>query len=151
MSAKKKARVVPDKPVELDETPEPNMISYQASADATAEFKTSKKTKSTYKSHVNRYKEFCKVFDLNSLDSEGEVKIPIEWDTVKGFIGKTVEPANKRYEYSCPEDIPKTMRQPYSASNLGGFKSAIVDLYTRKRMKLDDRTNAEWEAEIGIL
>ena len=39
------------------------MFTYQESADATAKFKYSKK-KSTYNSHVNRYKEFCKVFEV---------------------------------------------------------------------------------------
>ena len=123
------------------------MDAYLASADATAQFKTTKKA--TYNSHIKQYKDYCMAHDPESLNSEGEVIIPIKWNTIKGFIGKKVETANKRNSCSGPEEIPESTRQPYSSSHLGGFKSAIVDLYTRNRKKIDEEVNTQWKYKIG--
>ena len=62
MSTKKRNRVI----AETDDAGN-NMDAYLASADATAEFKTTTKTKATYKSHIKQYKDFCMYVSFRRL------------------------------------------------------------------------------------
>jgi hypothetical protein len=100
-------------------------------------------TKRTYSSKITKFKEWLVEKHPDGLDDDMEVIIPVADNIFKDFLGHLFTPAHERAKCISPEDIPPGEADPYSATTIKGYRSAIVDLYTSQSLTVDPRLNVE--------
>jgi hypothetical protein len=125
-------KAVADRDVFLDGT------DAAAIAVSMADKKTKESTKKNY-SYKHKYvvEYLGKHSPSDLLEEGGEIKIPMD-DVLKSFFGYIMASAFARAKLKSPDEIPDGEPDPWSVSQITGFKSAIVSLYTAKNMKLGE-------------
>jgi hypothetical protein len=130
--------------VEINDT---NLTNDELAEDMTSK-KTKKSTKDAYKLKIRTFVEWCRKNRPDSLDSLGDVIIPMEIGVVTQFFGYLSIPVVNRSKISSSEQIPEKEEDPPSYSTLTTYRSALVDLYSQKNLKVSD----EWNTRVkGIL
>ena len=93
--------------------------------------KTKERTKSNYGGKLNQIKEY---FEANHPEAlvEGEVVAPIPSEPLMNFFSYIFIGAHERGKLAGPDFIPPGDPDPYSTSQVKGYRSAVVFLYTEK-------------------
>jgi hypothetical protein len=96
-------------------------------------------TKDNYKSHIKKLIAFLQENHPECLDEDLKVILPVNEDVFMTYMASNVTQATERLKYvkeplNCPPGIP----EPFASSNISGCRSALVDLYTQKDMKLSE-------------
>jgi hypothetical protein len=117
----------------------------EASAQFVSDQRTSAKTKSTYKSHLKMFVDYMSNHFPDSV-ADGKLVLPLTWEAVLSFNGFVASAAYARAKFTCPNDIPPDIPEPYSSSHLSGFKSAVVDVYKKAGIRIDPDLDMQWGA-----
>jgi hypothetical protein len=111
--------------------------------------KTKENTKQQYSGKVNFLREYLKNEDPEALDEEDDISIPVNDDNVLvKFFGFIMASAYARDKLQSPDDIPEDEADPWSVSQINGYKSAIVSLYTAQDLKLSDKVDTKLKGMI---
>jgi hypothetical protein len=89
------------------------------------------KTKKIYKGRINRLKGWLSENQAEVLNEDGSIKVPIPTKTVMAFLG------------FVSNDNGNNSDHVLSVSSLGGYRSAIVDLYKQAGMRLSTELDIE--------
>jgi len=120
-----------------------------AIAVSMADKKTKESTKKNYSSKHKYVVEYLgKHSPSDLLEEGGKIKIPMDEDVLKSFFGYIMASAFARAKLKSPDEIPDGEPDPWSVSQITGFKSAIVSLYTAKNMKLGESLETQLKAMI---
>ena len=110
-------------------------------AESMQDKRTEKSTKKTYGSRI---KQTLKWFVANRPDclnnSNTAFNLPIPTRELLEYFGHLCMAAHVRDALKSPEEITEDMDEPLSTSTVVGHRSAIIDLYTNAKMKMDART-----------
>lgn len=110
-------------------------------AESMQDKRTEKSTKKTYGSRI---KQTLKWFVANRPDclnnSNTAFNLPIPTRELLEYFGHLCMAAHVRDALKSPEEITGDMDEPLSTSTVVGHRSAIIDLYTNAKMKMDART-----------
>ena len=103
-----------------------------AIAESMSGKKTKENTKKQYEGKTNFLREYLEKEFEDSVTEEGEINIPIEENVLVQFFGFIMASAHARDKLKSPDDIPEGEADPWSVSQISGYKSAIVSLYRPK-------------------
>lgn len=104
--------------------------------------KTKSKTKSNYNGKLNQIEEFFKEHHPDAL-TDGKLCAPLEHGPLLHFFSYVFMGAHERLKLGGPENIPSKEPDPFSCSQIKGYRSAVVYLYTQKALKLDPDLDEE--------
>jgi len=112
-----------------------------------ADKKTNDSTKKNYK---NKHKYVAQYFLKNfptAMDGD-KIKIPIDAASLTSFFGYIMASADARSKLRSPCDIREGEPDPWSVSQITGYKSAIVALYTKVGSRIEASLDTELKAMI---
>ena len=109
--------------------------------------KTKESTKKNYNSKINFMLEYLTEYAPEGMESDSNdvnsVKIPIDDDVLLKFFGYIMASAHARSKLKSRDDVPPGEDDPWSSSQISGFKSAIVALYSAENCKMNERVESQ--------
>jgi hypothetical protein len=102
--------------------------------------RTCETSKSTYASKITQAVEWFGANRPHCLGDDGKLVLPIPCKELLEFFGHLASAAYARLPLKAPSQITEEMPEPLSTSTVGGYRSAIVDLYTNANMVMDPET-----------
>jgi hypothetical protein len=123
----------------------------EASASFVCDQRTSAKTKSTYKSHLKKFVDYMSQHFPSAVAEDGSLILPLQWDAVRSFNGYMASAAYERQKFERPNEVPDNVPEPFSSSLMNGFKSAVMDVYRRAGLKMDQQLDLDWGNFLGKL
>jgi hypothetical protein len=109
--------------------------------------KTKDRTKSNYKGKLGQIELYFQKIHPEAL-VEGKLEAPIPAEPLLDFFSYIFIGAHERGKLNGPNDIPDKEPDPFSSSQIKGYRSAVVYLYTQKLMKIDPELDGELTAMI---
>lgn len=118
---------------------------YEYSPDSTARFMQSKRTndgtKQNYKSKIRRMTQWMLQHSSNDVNLDGTLKIPISSESIINFFGELS--MNAAILLAAKDEDAIELPPPMSVSSIRGFRSALVDLYRSRNLKLESSLDHE--------
>ena len=109
------------------------------------ESKTEQGTKENYSSKIRQFLKYLQDHPrhCSNVTEDGKITIPINKEAVLDFFGKVCKPATELAKLEGPHQLTEDYPVPYSVSQVKGYRSAIVDLYTKEKQVLDQELDTE--------
>lgn len=105
--------------------------------------KTSVNTKSNYAGKMVTMATWLEEHYPGCVNENMDVIPPVPKSAVLGFFGHLCGPAHERKKLNDATQIQEGEADPYSASHVRGFRSALVDVYERHHMRLEESLDIE--------
>jgi len=131
----KRQRVV----VEADAIAADNAASYAI------ERRTTISTKNSYKNKIIMIKKWIAKHHSQFVVND-KLVLPLPENVILGYFGSLCAAGYSRNELSGPQSIDESAaNEPYSPDYVTGFRSALVDYYSKNGMTISDEFNNKWK------
>jgi hypothetical protein len=118
----------------------------EAASSAVQGRRISGSTKANYQSKVVQLTDWYQIEHPSQIEN-GVLVLPLPEDTVIRFFTHKCMPAFNRMSLQSKKDLTEaTLAEPFAPTTLTGYRSALVDLYRSKKLKLSDDLERELKA-----